>query len=454
MRKIAEGEILIHTQRSGKNVEDLRRGLSGLRGESQRFGITSSGLARSFLGVNSSVGLTNKSLMVLGRAGAIGAGLALVYKATMGIAEAFNNLGNEAYQSGRTMDKAFSSGIASKSVEGTKSAIEQLKEEQRRLGEEASKFSPFRLLLKGLEAITGIQFGGNIIETDIETINAQIRSLQKQLELRKKEEEQLLSIKKREQSISIERERASMSDRLQKLLGVRDTIIEQKSAEDAVRFEERKLKLAEENLAIVQQRNKIEPDLKAINEAQFAVDKQRLEVQKAQLTLAEKAVKKRKEDFKTASGFGAEILESTAAGRGALEAARRRRAREVKHENYRIAEAIAPTMAHKEYLAMQVAAMENTTLAERLLTAQTQTSPEELAIKRKTILRPFGDILDFMTTGGRSGEMGRDVGTGFGFKVGQVKSETEKILDEIRSELTKLNNVVGVAPLVTSGSGQ
>ena len=59
-----------------------------------------------------------------------------------------------------------------------------------------------------------------------------------------------------------------------------------------------------------------------------------------------------------------------------------------------------------------------------------------------------------MTTGGRSGEMGRDVGTGLGFKVGQVKSTTEIILDEIRSELTKLNNVVGVAPLVTSGSGK
>lgn len=450
---VLKGEIDIEGRKGIKTLRDTQAEATRTSETFKRAGMSGFNLSRSFLGVNSSAGLTNKSLMMLGRAGAIGAGLAIIYKATMGIADAFNTLASESYQSGKTIDKAFSSGIASKSVEGTKSAIEQLKEEQRRLGEEASKFSPFRLLLKGLEAITGIQFGGNIIETDIETINAQIRSLQKQLELRKKEEEQLLSIKKREQSISIERERASMSDRLQKLLGVRDTIIEQKSAEDAVRFEERKLKLAEENLAIVQQRNKIEPDLKAINEAQFAVDKQRLEVQKAQLSVAEKTAKKRKDDFKTASGFGAQILESTAAGRNALETARRRRAREVKDENYRIAQSLYPTQDLKESLAMQVAALENTTLAEKLLTAQTQTSPEELAVFRK-VGNPFGRILDFMTTGGRSGEMGRDVGTGLGFKVGQVKSTTEIILDEIRSELTKLNNVVGVAPLVTSGSGK
>ena len=175
--------------------------------------------------------------MVLGRAGAIGAGLALVYKATMGIADAFNNLGNEAYQSGRTMDKAFSSGIASKSVEGTRNAIEQLKEEQRRLGEEATKFNPFRLLLKGLENITGTQFGGNIIETDIETINQRIKALQKQEELRKQEDKMLLEITKKEHALNMESERGAMRDRKMRLLGSHETLVEQEAAERAVKDE-------------------------------------------------------------------------------------------------------------------------------------------------------------------------------------------------------------------------
>lgn len=454
MRKIAEGEILIHTQRSGKNVEDLRRGLSGLRGESQRFGITSSGLARSFLGVNSSVGLTNKSLMVLGRAGAIGAGLALVYKATMGIADAFNNLGNEAYQSGRTMDKAFSSGIASKSVEGTRNAIEQLKEEQRRLGEEATKFNPFRLLLKGLENITGIQFGGNIIETDIETINQRIKALQKQEELRKQEDKMLLEITKKEHALNMESERGAMRDRKMRLLGSHETLVEQEAAERAVKDEKERLKLAEENLKVIKQRNAIEPDLKQINEAQVAVDKRRLEVQKAQLTLVEKTIKKRKEDFKTASSFGAEILESTAAGRGALETARRRRAREVKAENYRIAQEIAPTYADKERLATQVAAMEKTTLGERLFTSQTQTSAEELAVKRK-YENPFYDISEFIRTGGKNYSKMRYGFESFSFGGrDQEKSPTEIILSDIKDGLQRLNKVIATAPLVTDGSGQ
>jgi hypothetical protein len=450
---VLRGEIDIEGRKGIKTLRDTQAEATRTSETFKRAGMSGFNLSRSFLGVNSSAGLTNKSLMMLGRAGAIGAGLAIIYKATMGIADAFNALASEAYQSGKTMDKAFSSGITSKSVEGTKSAIEQLKEEQRRLGDEAAKFNPFRLLLKGLENITGIQFGGNIIETDIETINQQIRNLQIQLELRKQEEKKLLEIRKSEQGIFKDRERAAMSDRLQRILGVRETVIEQKSAEDAVRFEERRLKLAEENLAVIQQRNKIEPDLKALNEAQFAVDKQRLEVQKAQLTLAEKTAKARKEDFKTASGFGAQILESTAAGRGALETARRRRAREVKNENYRIAQSIAPTAADREHLAMQVAAMENTTLAERLFTAQTQTSAEELAVKRKTY-RPFGAILDFMMTGGQSGQFVRDVGTGIGFKIGQKQSTTDIILSEIRSEISNLNKIVGGAPLVTDGSGK
>ncbi|NDD05534.1 MAG: hypothetical protein EB078_11550 [Proteobacteria bacterium] len=449
MRKIAEGEILIHTQKSGKNVEDLRKGLSGLRGESQRFGITSSGLSRSFLGVNSSAGLANKSLMLLGRAGAIGAGIALVYKAVMGVAEAFDNMGEQAKQSGKAMDKAFASGIASKSVEGTTAAIDALKQQQDDLIKQASEVNIFRSMLKGFEAMTGMNLGGSRLETDIETINKNIAAMEKQKELRKQEEKALLEIRKEEQAIDKQRSVSGMKRRLEALQGAREDDLAVQSASDEVNYEMEKLRLAEREFAVIMQRNKIAPDQKALNEAQLKVDRARLSVAEKQLAVQEQTAKAREKEFKQSSGFGAEILESTAAGRGALETARRKRKRQVRDENYRIAQEMAPTYAEKEALAAQVAAVEQTTLGERLLTAGKPALSAEQVASQRVGFGGFGAISRFIREGRTFGERPLEK-SGMLFEA----TGTDKILADIKVSIDDLTKNISTAPLVTAGNGQ
>lgn len=60
-----------------------------------------------------------------------------------------------------------------------------------------------------------------------------------------------------------------------------------------------------------------------------------------------------------------EILGATRAGQGALDTARRRRQREVRDRNFRLAQAVAPTQKQRESLARQVAAGETPTIGER-----------------------------------------------------------------------------------------
>ncbi|NBW19034.1 MAG: hypothetical protein EBR82_64770 [Caulobacteraceae bacterium] len=443
MRKIAEGEILIHTQKSGKNVEDLRKGLSGLRGESQRFGITSSGLSRSFLGVNSSAGLANKSLMLLGRAGAIGAGIALVYKAVMGVAEAFDNMGEQAKQSGKAMDKAFSSGIASKSVEGTTAAIDALKQQQDDLIKQASEVNIFRSMLKGFEHMTGMDLGGSLIESQIKSLNDQIAAMQKQRELRKQEEAALFEISKEEKAIERRRTTASMKARVEFLQGKRES---KSIVKEEIGLEFEKLALAEKEYLVILQRHKIAPDEKAINEANLKVEMARLSVAEKQLQALEEAVAERDKFFKEKKEKSVEILEATAAGRGALETARRRRKRQVRDEDYRIAQDIAPTYAEKEALAAQVAAAEQTTLGERLFAQNNPgLSAEQIAVQRL----PFS--LRYKGIGTGQGDRNRPFETsGMLFE----PTKTDKILADIKVSIDDLTKNISTAPLVTAGNGQ
>jgi hypothetical protein len=125
MRKIAEGEILVHTQKSGQNVDSLRQYLASLRAESQRTGTSLDQLAKSIFMANAkgaSLGRVIKGLASAAGFGGFGAAAYLaVDKMTRGIVTAQE----ESDKLAESLNKAVGAKAAD-SIEGTTQKMQSL----------------------------------------------------------------------------------------------------------------------------------------------------------------------------------------------------------------------------------------------------------------------------------------------------------------------------------------
>jgi hypothetical protein len=94
---------------------------------------------------------------------------------------------------------------------------------------------------------------------------------------------------------------------------------------------------------------------------------------------AKNALEERKRVQQTALGSEGDILGASAAGRQALDVARKQREQQLKTENFKTAEAIAPTQRDREKMAAQQVAGEMPSLAERIQGGISGVDPSQLA---------------------------------------------------------------------------
>lgn len=125
MRKVAEGEILVHTQKSGQNVDRLRQYLASLRSESQRTSVGLDQLAKSIFMANArgaSLGRVIKGLASAAGFGGFGAAAYLaIDKMTRGIVTAQE----ESDKLTESLNKAVGAKAAD-SIEGTTQKMQSL----------------------------------------------------------------------------------------------------------------------------------------------------------------------------------------------------------------------------------------------------------------------------------------------------------------------------------------
>jgi hypothetical protein len=94
---------------------------------------------------------------------------------------------------------------------------------------------------------------------------------------------------------------------------------------------------------------------------------------------ANRAREQQKRTSETASGTAGGVLGASKAGRQALDVARKLRERQLKTENFKVAEQIAPTQRDREKLAAQQAAGEMPSLGEQIRGGLTGVDPSQLA---------------------------------------------------------------------------
>ena len=129
---------------------------------------------------------------------------------------------------------------------------------------------------------------------------------------------------------------------------------------------------------------------------------------KRELRNAYRAREQQKRTSQTSSDTSGGVLGATKAGQGALDTARKQRAQQLKQENYKTAQGVAPTQRDKEKLAAQQAAREMPSLAEQIQGGVSGVDPAQLAamgaVNKFEKDRAFGPAKMSGITQGKLGE--------------------------------------------------
>jgi len=432
MKKIAEGELLVHTQKSAKNVDSLRAYLASLRAESQRASVSMDGLAKSILQAGAR-GLT-LGKVVKGLAGAAGFGgfgvaaYLAIDKMTRGLVDAQE----ESDKLAETLNKAVGT-KAGDSIQGTTQKMQSLtnaiNESKAAIGGQGAMNSIAAFFFnddadKAAKAFekaveTRISLGDKLIKQEAERIAQQkiIMDLDDEMaevfkiniETRKKlgeieANDALTSQQKLEMGNLAKEEQADKlrALRLKKEREADKKIFEEKKKNDE---ESARLSIKITDSLIKQEDALFEKGAKDFKDAQEekikAAEEANREIaeasRKAAQQIAEQDAQAQK-DFETKSNLGGGLLGATKGGQQALDTARKQRETQVKKEDFKTQEKFFNEMAGAENLkrekaglppvtaqsmrekvAAQQAATEMPSLGEKIQAGMTGTDPSKLA---------------------------------------------------------------------------
>ena len=472
MKKVAEGELLIHTQKSGQNVDRLRAYLASLRAESQRTSVGMDSLAKSILQAGArglSLGKVVKGLASAAGFGGLGVAAYLaIDKMTRGLIDAQE----ESDKLAESLNKAIGA-RAEDSIAGTTSKLDSL---TKTLNEAKSVFSNQDAWDKGMAAIGAfisnkdvnapakayeraalerIKLGDKLVaqeelrvaqqkvlmRLDDDAADSFKINIETRNKLRKIDDDESLTSQQKKKLADIAREEGL--DKLKEL-----SIKKQKEADKKIADDKRK---TEEDFArasikitdslIKQEQELFEKGVKDFKDSQEEKIKAAEEANRQLVAASKKAIDKVKEqddqarkDTEDTVGGDVGVLLASKAGSQALDQARKVRAQKNPQENFRTQEAILSSEAERlskaegkkvtmqdvrVRMATRVAATEMPTLGEKLAGTAAGIEPAQVARSRSEAV------------------------------MASNKQGAPDIMKSIETILNKLSS----APLVTSGAG-
>jgi len=432
MKKIAEGELLVHTQKSAQNVDRLRSYLASLRAESQRTSVGMDGLAKSILQAGAR-GLTLGKVVkgLAGAAGFGGLGVAAylaIDKMTRGLVDAQE----ESDKLAETLNKAVGT-KAGDSIQGTTQKMQSLtnaiNESKAAIGGQGAMNSIAAFFFnddadKAAKAFekaveTRISLGDKLIKQEAERIAQQkiimdlddemievfkinIETRQKLAEieandaLTSQQKLQMANLAKEEQADKLRALRLKKEREANKKIFEEQKKEDEDLARDLIKTKEALIKREQ---ALFEKgakdfKDAQEEKIKAAEEANREIAEAS---RKAAQQIAEQDAQAQK-DFETKSNLGGGLLGATKGGQQALDTARKQRETQVKKEDFKTQETFFNDLADvenmkrekaglprvtaqsmREKVAAQQAAEEMPSLGEKIQAGMAGTDPSKLA---------------------------------------------------------------------------
>jgi len=434
MAFVLRGEIDIDGRKGIVTLRQTQREAEKTSKAFDRGTRVNSQFVKSLFSINSQAAATNRALLLLGRTGGIGLFGAGIIKGGIALGDTLTRIGQEAQASGKSLDKAFESGLTATSAETVKASIESISTEIERLRSKTEGFNLTRLIGTAVEKITGIDIGLKPEEGLISAGEKQIEILKKQFEARKKFQESVkiqdaynksldISQAKNKELIKLDFARSGPLARARRRLGSEQFQITELELNQQGQVLENLKKQRDELLQI----SGIKKDDETIQKLSLEIRKQEIALLKAQAAFA-----------KTARQESAGILTGTRAGRSALNRAEQRKQRQEEQD---------ARQRELDYLKKRLEE-ENKKRSEQGLPPLTledmrnRVAEEAVGIRQTPIPKTegAGALPSSATRGGSESSRA-------------AISPTETTMNSLLQEFINLASILKTAPLVTSGSG-
>ena len=367
---------------------DGRKATAGLRGVQKEATKTASTfkqsnqsaerLGKSLLSLGLNAGSAGKSLGALSRLGAGGILGAAALGSINKFGEAVKQASSDYYSSQKDLADAFETSFKSTSVDQARAGLEKTQDTIESLRGKITQLGPMAGIMKGIEKVFNLDLGVSSTEKTLKDTQALLDAEMQLLATRQQEEK--ITKQGKEEAENTERT-VKQNKILRQLNAVRN-----KTQADFVTDAKAELELAKYQLSLINQQieqlyelKDVGVNIKLIDDLTRKGREKDLEVAQKRLSLEQASQKQKADVAKVVSAAGGGILGASKAGGQALDLARKQRERQLKTENFKVAEKIAPTQRDREKLAAQQAAGEMPSLGEQIRGGLTGVDPSQLA---------------------------------------------------------------------------
>jgi hypothetical protein len=367
---------------------DGRKATAGLRGVQKEATKTASTfkqsnqsaerLGKSLLTLGLNAGSAGKSLGALSRLGVGGILGAAALGSINKFGEAVKQASSDYYSSQKDLASAFETSFKATSVEQARAGVEKTEDSIEALRGKITQLGAMSGVLKTIEKFTGISLGVGDTERALKQAQGQLVFQEEILKSKQKEKDLTDKIEKETRTqISASKTAQESLKYVKETGGGREILV------DLARQElKQAVALRDENSKILDtliESNREGNNKEQINARNLKIAELELNVYKAQNNVVRAGMSEQAAKSKQAQQAGGGVLGASKAGRQALDLARKQRERQLKTENFKVAEKIAPTQRDREKLAAQQAAGEMPSLGEQIRGGLSGVDPSQLA---------------------------------------------------------------------------
>jgi len=328
------------------------------------------------LGLNASKAGTSLGMLArLGTGGIFGyAALGAINK----FGETVKQASTDYYSAQKDLADAFETSFKSTSVDQARAGLEKTQDTIESLRGKITQLGATKGILKALEKFTGLDLGVKNTEDTLKDAENNLK-IQEQTVLARIKEKNIIegtsdSLKKLEKVSALNKSDIKMLE-LQGL--TRDANVQ--IALEELRTLDSSNKALEEQLESLNNITGVKKNQEAIDKTADMLLDNRIKKSQLEYNLIKAQQDQQAKNSKQAQEAGGGILGASGAGRQALATARKQREQQLKTENFKVAEKIAPTQREREKLAAQQVAGEMPSLGERIQGGLTGVDPSQLA---------------------------------------------------------------------------
>jgi len=441
-----QGEVLIDEKKGVSAFKNVQREATKTSNSFDSAGTSTKQLAKSLLQLGVSGGSASRSFMQLARFGVGGIIGAAAAGAVNKFGEAVKNSATDYYETQKSLSGAFEQSFKSKSVEEAQAGLQATTDIAEKLRGKITQLGSFGKIMAGIEKFTGINLGFG-------DLDIQLKQAEKNLVV----QEEIAKTRKRELEITTQTAEemggtARQNQRLIAQLDEEEGILEKNVVVASALHNEVRTRILT-----------LEKEATALSELAYSEQTRALQIknsnalyeQQTALIIANTKLEKAKADeSKKAQAQSGGLLGASRGGQQTLDAARKRRQRENKQEDFKTQEKVFGKMAEEENVkrkAMGQAPLTMQDMKERVAAQQAAREAPSLANQIQGGMTGL-DPAQIAALGAHSGFLKQGAGmmtqTPFGAPAGVPSTGAPDQAAEVLKAITKLVDLIGSAPLV------